>query len=163
MTGKFLKIFFLFLFFGFTVIAQEPEVKPLTLEEIKEIVESREGRPLFVNIWATWCLPCKEEFPDIVKLYNSYSGEVDFLSISVDYPDEIESKILPFLKKLNVTFPVAVYSEKDAEKLINFFSKDWNGAVPATFIFNNKSEMNEAVIGKKDYEFFETKLKLVLN
>ena len=42
------------------------------------------NKPLLVNFWATWCDPCREEFPDLVKLDAEYKGRIDFITISLD-------------------------------------------------------------------------------
>src|SRR4051812_9449278 len=42
------------------------------------------GKPRLINFWATWCDPCREEYPDLVKLDQEYRGKIDFLTVSLD-------------------------------------------------------------------------------
>ncbi len=71
----------------------EVRVDLLDTAKWQEIKSLNKGKVLFVNIWATWCLPCKEEFPDLVKLAEEYqNSDVVIIGVSVDYPDEIEEQ-----------------------------------------------------------------------
>jgi thiol-disulfide isomerase/thioredoxin len=149
---------FLFMFTGWLQTAAAStniNVKAVGEPELKSILDSHQGQVLLVNVWATWCKPCREEFPDLVRLQDFYKGKnVRVITISADYPDEIESKILPFLKKFNINFPVYVQNFSKQENFINRMNKDWNGALPATFIYDKKGQQQAFFIGKKDFESF---------
>ena len=131
------------------------EIKEISLIELSEVISNRNGKGLLINIWATWCLPCKEEFPGLIKLSNLYEDKIDVVGISIDYLDEVESKINPFLNKFHVSFINYVNGEKDAEEFINFLNGEWNGAIPATFIYDSDGKQVEFFIGKKSFEEFE--------
>ena len=72
-------------------IQENLEVSEITIDGLNEIIKNREGRVLLINIWATWCVPCKEEFPDLIKISNKYGEQIELIGISIDYPDEVES------------------------------------------------------------------------
>ncbi len=131
-------------------------------KEIKSLISKRDGKLLLVNIWATWCVPCREEFPDLVKIYSKYKNKVDVVGISVDYPDEINSKILPFLKKNQVNFPVYVNAIRSSDVFIDLFDKDWNGAIPATFIYDKNGKQVKKLYGKEDFNYFDKVLSELL-
>lgn len=131
------------------------EIKEIGLDELSEIINNRKNKVLVINIWATWCLPCKEEFPGLVNLSNQYEDKIDVVGISIDYPDEVESKIYPFLNKVQASFTNYVNVEKNAEKFINFLNGEWSGAIPATFIYDINGNQVEFFIGKKSFEEFE--------
>jgi len=136
------------------------EVKKLDARGWQELRAGMKGKTVFVNIWATWCAPCREEFPDLVRLADFYnSNEVAFISISADYPDEIESKILPFLGKFKVNFPVYVQDFKDPQDFINLVNTSWNGALPATFIYDSKGVQQSFIIGKRDFDSFKKEIE----
>ena len=121
-----------------------------------------QGKILFVNVWATWCLPCKEEFPDLVKLVDTYRDtDVIIIGLSVDYPDEIENKIKPFLKAQNAVFPHYVQNFKRAEDLIHLFSHKWRGAVPATFIYDKQGKQQAFLLGKHTFDEFKAKIEAI--
>jgi len=132
--------------------------------ELKRLISERHGRVLFLNVWATWCEPCTQEFPDIIKLSAAYSKRaVDFVAVSVDYPDEAKSKVLPFMRDHNIRFPVYVADAKHQDDFINALDSSWSGAVPASFIFDTLGEQRTLLIGQKNFAIFKTEIDTVLN
>jgi thiol-disulfide isomerase/thioredoxin len=131
------------------------EINEISLSELAEIINNRYGKGLLINIWATWCLPCRKEFPGLIELSNKYEDKIDVVGISIDYPDELESKIYPFLDKFQTSFINYINGEKDAEEFINFLNTKWNGALPASFIYDSDGNQVEFLMGKKSFEEFE--------
>ena len=126
-------------------------------------IKSREGKVLIINIWATWCVPCKEEFPDLIKIAEKYSEQIELIGISIDYPDEVESKIIPFLQRLRPNFINYVNVESDAEKFINNLNPDWSGAIPATFFYDSEGKQFLFYEGKLSFEEIENKALQMIN
>lgn len=98
-----------------------------------------------VNFWATWCTPCVEELPAFEKISREYSDRnVKVLLVSLDFPDQVESRLLPFLEKNDITAEVIVLNDPDANKWIDKVDPGWSGALPATFIYSrNKRDFFE--------------------
>lgn len=120
---------------------------------MERLIENRQGKILFINFWATWCGPCREEFPDLNRLSQLYADDrVEIVAISVDYPDEIDTKIRPFLKKMAPTFPVYVADFEDNEALINRINPDWSGALPASIVYDSLAVARKFHLGKADFE-----------
>ena len=137
--------------------------KDISVEKIEKVklsklIKERKGKILFLNLWATWCVPCREEFPSIVKLSEEYK-DVDFASISVDFPDEVDSKIIPFLKSNNAKFASYVNGFEGDDDLINALDKKWNGALPATFIYDKTGKKVAFLEGKQSYDLFKKEIE----
>jgi thiol-disulfide isomerase/thioredoxin len=138
------------------------DVKPLDESGLKQLIARRNGKFLFLNVWATWCAPCREEFPVLIKLTEEYKhSNVEFVGLSVDYPDEIESKIIPFLEKHNCNFKIYVQNFKDERMIIQLLNKEWSGAIPATFIFDPEGTQQAFLFGKGSYEDFKQSLEKI--
>jgi thiol-disulfide isomerase/thioredoxin len=138
------------------------EVSEITIAELNDIIKNREGRVLLINIWATWCVPCKEEFPDLIKISDKYGEQIELVGISIDYPDEIESKIVPFLNELQPNFINYVNGENDSERFINNLNPKWSGAIPATFFYDSEGEQFLFYEGKMSFEKIENEaLKMI--
>jgi len=131
------------------------EISEITLDELNDIIKNRKGRVLLINIWATWCVPCKEEFPDLIKISEKYDEQIELVGISIDYPDEIESKIIPFLNEFQPNFVNYVNGEKDTERFINNLNPKWSGAIPATFFYDSEGEQILFYVGKMSFEKIE--------
>lgn len=158
----------IFCFITVSLLAQAKHrvrnVEPIDVKGVEQLIHKREGRILFLNVWATWCKPCVEEFPDLVKLDSAYPDSVvDIVAVSVDYPDEMESKILPFLDRYGVSFKVYVADVKKQEDFINALNPAWSGAVPATFIFDAYGKRRAFLLGQKDFKIFKTEIDKVLS
>jgi putative lipase involved disintegration of autophagic bodies len=87
---------------------------------------------------------------------------VDIAAISVDYPDEVDSKILPFLVSQHVPFKVYVANIKKDEDFINELNPSWSGAIPATFIFDANGKQRVFMFGQKTLKAFKAEIDSVL-
>jgi thiol-disulfide isomerase/thioredoxin len=77
------------------------------------------GRVVILDFWATWCLPCRREMPELEKVYRRYQGNpiVAFWAVDVQKNGETPEKARDFMKKAGYTLPVACGSEKSLEDL----------------------------------------------
>ena len=133
-------------------------------DQFSDMVSNRNGRILFVNVWATWCIPCIEEFPDLIKLRNTFSNKpVDFVSLNVNLLSEKDSLVVPFLEKNNSNLDIYMANEDDVDVLLDVMDKNWSGAVPVTYIFNREGKRKVSIVGKRNYEFFKVSIDSLLN
>lgn len=138
-------------------------VNVISVSELSQILKQNKGKPILINVWATWCTPCREEFPDLVKLSKNYNDKIKFIGISADDPDALDSKVISFLKKYNADFENFLIKVIDPENFINLLNNDWSGALPATFIYDNDGVQKEMLIGKRSFEEFEKAIEKVIN
>ncbi|MFB3884768.1 MAG: TlpA family protein disulfide reductase [Thermodesulfobacteriota bacterium] len=81
-----------------------------SLKGEKSELKDFKGKVVFLNFWATWCGPCKEEMPSMERLHQQFKGkEFTFLSISVDY--EGKNSVKRFIERARYTFPVLLDPE----------------------------------------------------
>ena len=94
-------------------------------------------RPLLVNFWATWCDPCREEFPDLVKIDADYRSKgLDFVAISLDDVADMETTVPKFLRSQHARMPVYLLDVPDPETIIQIVDTTWQGDMPATFLYD---------------------------
>lgn len=137
-------------------------IPELDAEKISQMIKERKGRVLFINVWATWCKPCLEEFPEFVKIFNEYKmRSIDFVSLSVDQPED-DSLVIATVKKFSAGFNVYIVSGKKSEEIINLLNINWSGAIPATFIYNRNGEQEKFVLGARGFNFFKSTIDSVL-
>jgi thiol-disulfide isomerase/thioredoxin len=138
------------------------EVPLLDAKGFRSLIEKHNGKVLFINTWATWCVPCKEEFPDLVRLQDHFkNSDVVFIGISVDLPDDVDSKIKPFLTSQKVNFQNYVQNFKEPADLINLLNENWRGAVPATFIYDKRGNQQAFLLGKHTFDEFKAKIESI--
>ncbi|HMF55812.1 MAG TPA: TlpA disulfide reductase family protein [Pyrinomonadaceae bacterium] len=107
---------------------------------------SREGEhahPLAVNFWGTFCDPCREEMPDLVRINSEYKARgLEFILVSVDDPSDIKKKVPQFLQQVGaVEMPAYLVNASDPETIINAVDRTWNGGLPATFLYDAQGHL----------------------
>lgn len=112
-----------------------PKVTEIDIEGLKPLLKPN-GKPLLINFWATWCDPCREEFPDLVKISDDFRDKIDFLTISLDDLAEIKRDVPHFLKEMKSKIPAYLLHTPDESAAISMVSKDWTGNLPMTILFN---------------------------
>jgi thiol-disulfide isomerase/thioredoxin len=136
--------------------ARSGKVVGVNEHQIQAIIEGFKGeKVVLVNFWATWCQPCVEEFPDLVRLYQTYQPKgLEVIAVSADSPKSVESKIKPFLEKNNATFIAFVKDAKDDGAFIDAIDKEWGGELPVTFIYDRSGQRAASFYGKEDWNGF---------
>lgn len=138
-----------------------PAPTPATASEILDAVRAAKKQVVVVNVWATWCIPCREEFPDLLKLRRQYQDRgVDVLFVSGDFSGE-RDQATAFLTEQGVDFPTYIKTGDDMA-FIDAFDPKWSGALPATFIYDGQGRLRHALLGKSSYAQFEAKVLDVL-
>lgn len=114
-----------------------PHVTQIDAPTLKQLIKPN-GKPLLVNFWATWCDPCREEFPELVKINNDYKGKIDFITVSLDELADINSGVPKFLVEMKAEMPSYLLVTSDEEAAISSISKEWSGGLPFTMLLNEK-------------------------
>jgi peroxiredoxin len=120
----------------------DPKIAMLKPADFNKYKDTAKGKVLVVNFWATWCGPCVAEFPELVMIDNKYRDKgVKMVGISVDEIDDINGKVIPFIKEQKAAFEILVQDSSDPEDLISLIDKKWEGTLPTTFVFNKQGDI----------------------
>lgn len=112
-----------------------------------------QGKVIFLNLWATWCGPCRSEMPAIQKLYGSIDKDkVTFVMLSLDKDTQLE-KVKAFVSSRSFTFPVFMPSGYLADQL-------QVPSIPTTFVITKDGIIDLKEVGMKNYN--TTKFKKYL-
>lgn len=126
-----------------------PVVSAIDTEALKGLISQQRERPLLVNFWATFCDPCRDEFPDLVKIDKDYRPHsLEFVTVSLDDMSEINAEVPKFLDLMKATMPAYLLNVPDPEPAINFIDRRWRGDLPATYLYNEKGEVVYKHIGR---------------
>jgi thiol-disulfide isomerase/thioredoxin len=138
-------------------------LKIFNYNELENYLSSKDDSKIYViNFWATWCAPCVKELPYFEELNSNYSNQnVEVILVSLDFPKQIEKKLIPFLEKSHLKSEVVVLDDVDSNTWIPKVNEDWSGAIPATVIYNkNRSTFYERSF---NYQELEIELKQFIN
>src|SRR5678815_1846746 len=126
-----------------------PVVSAIDTDALKGLITQQRERPLLVNFWATFCDPCRDEFPDLVKIDKDYRPQsLDFVTVSLDDIDQLKTDVPKFLSSMKATMPAYLLNVSDPEPAINFIDRRWQGDLPATYLYNEKGEVVYRHIGR---------------
>ncbi|MGI8654073.1 MAG: redoxin domain-containing protein [Pyrinomonadaceae bacterium] len=134
------------------VSPQTAQAKPVAVRETdlaglkkllaREQINTQAARPLLVNFWATWCEPCREEFPDLVQINKDYKARgLEFVTVSLDESGEIKTGVPQFLRQMRSTMPAYLLNVPDPEPAIKWVDAEWGGGLPATYLYNAQGQI----------------------
>ena len=124
--------------------------------------EGENAKPLLINFWATWCDPCREEFPDLVKLDTAYRGKIDFITVSLDDLADINTLVPKFLTEVKAQMPAYLLKTADESAAITMVAKDWSGNLPMTVLFAPSGETAYVRMGKVKYDTVTAEIDKIL-
>jgi thiol-disulfide isomerase/thioredoxin len=134
-----------------------PMVRPIDQAGYVKLLAASKGRPLVVNMWATWCDPCREEFPDLVRLHRELAGRgVQVAAISLDMASALDTGVVPFLKSAGASFPCFIKTAGGDDEFINAVDPKWSGALPATFVYDGEGRMVKSFFGTTTFDKLKT-------
>ena len=136
-------------------------IKTVNYEQLKPLLEKKDDTIYVINFWATWCAPCVKELPYFEKLGAAYSSKnVKVLLVSLDFPKQVKSKLIPFINDHKIQSEVVLLDDVNEDIWIQAIDKTWSGALPATLIYNkSKRKFYEQTF---DYQTLENELNQFL-
>ena len=120
-------------------LAPDFELKTTAGETIK--LSDQRGQAVLVNLWATWCPPCRAEMKSIEKVYSEYKDQgLVVLAVNMTYQDD-PTKIAPFVAEQGLTFPILLDETGAMGHAYQLRS------LPSSYFINRAGKINEVVIG----------------
>jgi len=111
-------------------------------EDLAPLFNYQDDTTYIINFWATWCAPCIEELPFFESLNEkSENKKVKIILCSLDFPNQLEKKLVPFLKRKNIKSEVVVLLDGKYNDWIDKVSEEWSGAIPATIAYKGKERL----------------------
>jgi len=132
-------LFFIGLLIIIHLYSYGQEVEIIEFQKLDQMIHQDYSRVKVFNFWATWCKPCIEELPYFEQVQKENPKLVKVNLISLDFPSQIESKLIPFLIKYEIQSEVKLLDETDFNAFINIIDERWSGALPATLIVARES------------------------
>jgi thiol-disulfide isomerase/thioredoxin len=132
-------------------------------KELAAAVAAEKGKVVLVNFWATWCVPCREEFPDLVKLEKAWRGRgLRVIGVSTDLGKDLP-KVEKFLAAAQPDFPN--YRKKsggDDQDFIESVDGKWGGELPFSVLYGRDGRKARVLSGKQSSADFERAVAALL-
>jgi thiol-disulfide isomerase/thioredoxin len=130
---------------------------------LTRLLARQTGKVVLVNFWATWCEPCRQEYPDLARLQKALSARgLQVVGISTDFASALPAAE-KFLAEQKPTFPN--YHKKsggDDQDFINAVDKGWGGELPFSVLYDRNGKKSKTLSGKHSYADYEREVLALL-
>lgn len=141
-------------------LSYSQNIKLIKVSELLKRVNNNSDTTYIVNFWATWCAPCVKELPSFDTIATTYPNDkIKILLVSLDFVDAIDTRLIPFIKKKQITHEIVVLDETNGNYFIPQISEKWSGVIPATWIINHNKKVNYFFERKIQFDFLKTKIE----
>jgi thiol-disulfide isomerase/thioredoxin len=144
---------------GGGVASRDTALVPVSAARLRELAGRPGAKATVLNVWATWCLPCREEFPSLLAAARRHP-DVRLLLVSADFEDQLQLARV-FLAEHGVTDTTFYKSEAD-QAFIDGIDSTWTGALPATVVFDARGRAVAFWEGASDSTRFENMIAKAL-
>ncbi len=145
---------------GSTATVKDPEL--IDAAGYRAVVAKYKGKPLLVTFWATWCEPCRDEFPMLNELAKQYeSNGLKVVGINLDQDGDL-ILMRRFLARYKPVFPNYRKQKGQEDAFVGTVMPGWNGAIPATFFYNKEGERAGDFVGAASREKYEAEIRVLL-
>ena len=108
------------------------EIAPITADQVRQLAANKTDKYRLINVWATWCGPCREEFPEFVTMHRMYrKRDFELITISADQPEQ-QAQALAFLNEQHASGKNYLFRGENEYKLAEALDAEWQGALPYT-------------------------------
>lgn len=111
-----------------------PQGKQISLSELR-------GQAVIINLWASWCPPCREEMPALQEVYESYHDQgLEILAVNATNQDDLTAAV-EFSNQLGLAFPILLDSDGEVSRLYRLQS------LPTTYFIGRDGFIRDVVVG----------------
>ena len=128
-----------------------PDFELKTLNGATLRLSDYKGRPVLVNFWATWCGPCRSEFPDLQKAFTDNADKLAIIGVNDTTADQVDL-VGGFVKEMGATFPIVLDEKGETVKLYHVLG------LPTTVFIDRNGIINEIFTGPINQAYIEAKL-----
>ena len=101
------------------------------------------GKVIVINIWASWCGPCRREVPEYEKVRKSYQGQnVEFIGLTTEDPRSASDRVNRFIREVNFGFRLG-WADRDLARLL----MNGRGSIPQTIVMDSRARIVEQWAG----------------
>jgi thiol-disulfide isomerase/thioredoxin len=143
--------------------AQPGDPQLIDLAGYNDVIAKYRGKGILVTFWATWCGPCRAEYPMIAEFARQYASQgLAVVGVSTDANSDMDS-VRQFLAKNHPGFPN--YRQKPGINADSFYqgvNPEWSGTMPQTDFYARDGHLARYFVGEKPRAVFEDSIRLIL-
>lgn len=138
------------------------QFKPLNESSYSQAVAAAKGKVVLVNFWATWCVPCRKEMPQLIALEQKLRAKgFQLMTVSGDEP-ETEKAAAQFANKFSLPEPRYIKRPANEDKFHASIDPKWSGELPALILYDRAGRKVRAFFGETDMKILEAAIAKLL-
>lgn len=142
--------------------AEVPATRAVTPEQLATELAAHRGQVILLNAWATWCVPCRKEIPELIVLAQELREQgLVLLGLSIDEPNAL-ALVEDFRQRYFGEFRTLLRSGTDLDKAVSVVDPAWNEVVPTTWVIGRDGRVVERIQGQKALADFRTAAQAAL-
>jgi len=150
-----------------TAQAQNPvaptAIRSISASEFAALLEDARGEVILVNLWATWCVPCLREIPELLRLRKNFQDRgFRLIAVAMDDPQDLETHVLPFREQRFPDWDTFQRAEFEMDTFVSVVDPAWNEVLPTSYLIDRTGKVVKVLFGGKSYEHFEVALLEIL-
>ncbi len=139
---------------------RDPQI--IDAQAYQKLIEQYHGKPLLVRFWATWCAPCRDEYPMLNELAKQYAPQ-GLKVVGVNMDDDGDLILMRrFLVRYKPVFPNYRKKAGGEELFRQGVMPGWNGALPASFFYGKDGRQAGHVLGEGTRDTYEVAIRTLL-
>lgn len=143
-----------------TKVPTDPQL--IDAQGYQKLLEQYRGKPLLVTFWATWCEPCRDEFPMLNEVLKQYSPKgLNVVGVSLDEDGDL-ILLRRFITRYKPSFPNYRKKAGAESEFIQAVLPGWNGAIPASFFYAKDGRQIGHLLGASTRETYEAAIRALL-
>lgn len=147
---------------GFSNIASAQKIPKWNVTDFKQFADTAKSELIVINLWATFCKPCVEELPDLIRVSEKYDGKMKMIFVSLDAEKDYPRNLNRFIKKHHFKFNAVWLDETNADYFCPAFDSSWSGSIPATLFISKKTNTRLFIESEMSADEFEQNIQSFL-
>jgi len=144
-----------------TAAPKDPEL--IDVHGYQKLLQEYKGKPLLINFWATWCEPCRDEYPLLNELAKQYAPQgLKVVGVSLDQDGDL-ILMRRFLARYKPVFPNYRKKKGEEDAFVQAVMPGWNGSIPASVFYAKDGRQVGHLVGAGDRETYEAAIRMLLS
>ena len=145
-----------------TDATRAPAAELLDAAGLRQRLAAQRGKIVVLNLWATWCVPCLREIPDLVAVAQELAPRgVTLLGLSMDEPSALDGQVEQFRRKHCPQFHTALRATADMDSIVSVVDPAWNEILPTTYLIGRDGQRAKKNQGKRTLDQYRALIKEV--
>lgn len=124
-------------------------IERISMEEIRTLVQRPSERIRLFNVWATWCPPCVDEFPELLAIQSDFREHLELIAISANTPQE-EEDVRAFLERQGASGRNLLFDNDDLHSMVKALDRRWKEILPHTVLVDRTGRIRFRREGRID-------------